>query len=193
MGVPWGEMNGVEDSDADPNVAAREISLPDPLGCCCLPVEPGSRCRGRAEAELWRERSMCTGVERGEMKGEAGGDWGRLPWRGEIGWNEKCRLLVPGEGGTGHWPVVTGTEVTTETAPAPGSDTISGLKDTLLLLDRVWLFRVWSSPAPKLNPGSCDDVTTGLPSRRVRLVRLKAPLPHERVGDLSFCSSNCLN
>ena len=37
IGVPWGDMKGVEDSDAEPNVAALEISLPLPLGCCCLP------------------------------------------------------------------------------------------------------------------------------------------------------------
>ena len=31
MGVPWGDMKGVEDSDAEPKVAAREMSLPLPL------------------------------------------------------------------------------------------------------------------------------------------------------------------
>ena len=31
IGVPWGEMKGVEDSDAEPKVAAREMSLPLPL------------------------------------------------------------------------------------------------------------------------------------------------------------------
>ena len=29
--MPWGEMKGVEDSDAEPKVAAREMSLPLPL------------------------------------------------------------------------------------------------------------------------------------------------------------------
>ena len=47
---------------------------------------------------------MWTGVERGDIKGEAGGDWPLLACRpdpGEMGWKEKCRLrLVPGEGGT---------------------------------------------------------------------------------------------
>ena len=37
IGVPMGEMKGVLDSEADPNVAARDMSDPDPLGCCCLP------------------------------------------------------------------------------------------------------------------------------------------------------------
>ena len=91
MGVPWGEMKGVLDSEAEPKVAALEMSLPLPLGCCCRPpLLPGRRWRGRAEPELCLERSMlCTGVERGEMKGEAGGDWAEVGWRGEIGWNEK--------------------------------------------------------------------------------------------------------
>ena len=74
MGVPMGDMKGVLDSDADPKVAAREMSDPLPLGCCWRPPLPGSRCRGSALPLLWRERSMCTGVERGEMKGEAGGE-----------------------------------------------------------------------------------------------------------------------
>jgi len=90
IGVPWGEMKGVLDSEADPNVAALEMSLPLPLGCCCRPpLLPGRRWRGRAEPELCLDRSMWTGVERGEMKGEAGGDWPEFAWRGEIGWNEK--------------------------------------------------------------------------------------------------------
>ena len=37
IGVPWGDMKGVEDSDAEQNVAPLEISVPLPLGCCCLP------------------------------------------------------------------------------------------------------------------------------------------------------------
>ena len=37
MGVPIGDMKGVLDSDADPKVAALDISDPLPLGCCCLP------------------------------------------------------------------------------------------------------------------------------------------------------------
>ena len=32
-----GDMKGVEDSEADPNVAALDMSDPLPLGCCCLP------------------------------------------------------------------------------------------------------------------------------------------------------------
>jgi len=74
-------MKGVDDSEAEPNVAALDISLPLPLGCCCLPplfTFPGRRCKGRAEPEECRERSMCTGVDRGEMKGDAGGDCGKL-------------------------------------------------------------------------------------------------------------------
>jgi hypothetical protein len=99
-------MKGVEDSEAEPKVAAREISLPLPLGCCCLPLPfplalPGNRCKGRPEPEECLDRSIWTGVERGEMNGEAGGDWFML-CRGEIGWKEKCRLLLPGEGGTGQ-------------------------------------------------------------------------------------------
>ena len=91
MGVPWGEMKGVLDSEAEPKVAALEISLPLPLGCCWRPpLFPGRRWSGRAEPELCLERSMLwTGVERGDMKGEAGGDWAEVGWRGEIGWNEK--------------------------------------------------------------------------------------------------------
>jgi len=82
-------MKGVEDSDAEPKVAAREMSLPLPLGCCCLPCwplapPPGRRWSGRAEPEECLLRSMWTGVLRGEMNGEAGGDWGS-DWRGEIG------------------------------------------------------------------------------------------------------------
>ena len=38
-GVPMGDMKGVLDSEAEPNVAARDMSDP-PLGCCCLPL-PG--------------------------------------------------------------------------------------------------------------------------------------------------------
>ena len=34
-----GDMKGVLDSEAEPNVAARDMSDP-PLGCCCLPL-PG--------------------------------------------------------------------------------------------------------------------------------------------------------
>ena len=37
MGVPIGDMKGVLDSEAEPNVAARDMSDP-PLGCCCLPL-----------------------------------------------------------------------------------------------------------------------------------------------------------
>ena len=37
MGVPMGDMKGVLDSEAEPNVAARDMSDP-PLGCCCLPL-----------------------------------------------------------------------------------------------------------------------------------------------------------
>ena len=56
MGVPWGEMKGVEDSEADPKVAAREMSDPAlPLGCCWRagpgPGVPGSRCSGSADPE----------------------------------------------------------------------------------------------------------------------------------------------
>lgn len=87
-GVPMGDMKGVLDSEAEPNVAARDMSDP-PLGCCCLPLPPGSRCRGRALPLLCRDLSMWTGVDLGEMKGEAGGDWPG-PWaRGEMGWKLK--------------------------------------------------------------------------------------------------------
>ena len=37
MGVPMGDMKGVLDSEAEPNVAALDMSDP-PLGCCCLPL-----------------------------------------------------------------------------------------------------------------------------------------------------------
>ena len=40
MGVPMGDMKGVLDSEAEPNVAARDMSDPLPLGCCCLPPPP---------------------------------------------------------------------------------------------------------------------------------------------------------
>ena len=63
------------DSEADPKVAALEMSLPLPLGCWCLPpLFPGRRWRGRAEPELCLDLSMWTGVDLGDMKGEAGGD-----------------------------------------------------------------------------------------------------------------------
>jgi hypothetical protein len=61
IGVPWGDMKGVEDSDAEPNVAALEISLPLPLGCCCLPplfTLLGRRCKGSAEPEECLDLSM---------------------------------------------------------------------------------------------------------------------------------------
>lgn len=75
MGVPMGDMKGVLDSDADPKVAALDISDPLPLGCCCLPPPfPGRRWRGRALPLLCRDLSMWTGVDLGDMKGEAGGD-----------------------------------------------------------------------------------------------------------------------
>ena len=37
MGVPMGDMKGVLDSEAEPKVAALDMSDP-PLGCCCLPL-----------------------------------------------------------------------------------------------------------------------------------------------------------
>ena len=44
MGVPMGDMKGVLDSEAEPNVAALEISDPEPLGCCWRPPPlPGTR------------------------------------------------------------------------------------------------------------------------------------------------------
>ena len=65
---------------------------------------PGRRCKGRALPLLWRDRSMCTGVDLGEMKGDAGGLWPLPGWqaRGEMGWKEKWRRRVPGDGGMGH-------------------------------------------------------------------------------------------
>ena len=78
MGVPWGEMKGVEHSEAEPKVAARlmsELELELKLGSFWPPppaVWPppdwppllGRRCSGRAEPELWRERIIGgTGVD----------------------------------------------------------------------------------------------------------------------------------
>merc|ERR1719225_1120851 len=134
MGVPMGDMKGVLDSEAEPNVAARDMSDPLPLGCCCLPpppLPPGNRCRGSALPLLCRDLSMWTGVDLGEMKGEAGGDWPPGPWaRGEMGWKLKWRLLVPGEGGTGQCMAPP-----PELGPVSASLTIKGWKETRLLVD----------------------------------------------------------
>ena len=150
--MPMGDMKGVLDSEAEPNVAARDMSDPLPLGCCCLPPPPlpeivtvsclrhneslgrsppGNRCRGSALPLLCRDLSMWTGVDLGEMKGEAGGDWPPGPWaRGEMGWKLKWRLLVPGEGGTGQ-----GCAPPPELGPVSASLTIKGWKETRLLVD----------------------------------------------------------
>jgi len=106
------------------------------------------------------------------MKGEAGGDWGS-DWRGEIGWKEKCLRLVPGEGGTGQ--VLEEAAGAAEVAViAAGSETIRGLKDTLLLLERFVLrlraeevVRVGSRLLPEVATscfkGSCSDVLLKAP------------------------------
>ena len=72
MGVPWGEMNGVLHSEADPKVAARLMSDPeDPKGP--LEVPHGSICRGKALPLLCRDLIMWTGVLLGDINGEADG------------------------------------------------------------------------------------------------------------------------
>lgn len=70
-----GDMKGVLDSEAEPKVAALEISDPEPLGCCWRPPPlPGRRWRGRTLPLLCRDLNIGTGVDLGDMKGEAGGD-----------------------------------------------------------------------------------------------------------------------
>ena len=71
------------------------------LKCTRILYIPGRRCTGRADPEECLDLSICTGVLLGDTKGEAGGDC-RAPDLGDIGWKEKWRLLVPGEGGMGQ-------------------------------------------------------------------------------------------
>ena len=76
MGVPWGEMKGVLHSEADPKVAAREISDPeDPKGPFVVAPAPpcGNICSGNALPLLWRDLIMCTGVLLGDINGDAEG------------------------------------------------------------------------------------------------------------------------
>ena len=111
---------------------------------------------------------MWTGVDLGEMKGEAGGDWPG-PWaRGEMGWKLKCRLLVPGEGGTGQLMAPP-----PDPPPVSASLTIIGWKETRLLVDSesVWTPEPTAS-APLLMTASSFP---GPGSRKGRLVLLKAP------------------
>ena len=73
IGVPWGEIKGVLHSEAEPNVAAREISDPeDPKGPFVV-VPWGNICKGSALPELWRDLIIWTGVLLGLIKGEADG------------------------------------------------------------------------------------------------------------------------
>ena len=82
-------------SEAEPNVAARDISEEDELNSTppipMMPVPPpfgpppGSKCNGRAEPELCRDRIVGTGVLRGEINGLADGLCGSEPCLGEIG------------------------------------------------------------------------------------------------------------
>ena len=136
---------------------------------------------------------MCTGVDLGDIKGDAGGDCGKL-WRGEIGWKEKCRLLEPGDGGIGHVPP--GVEVWVTIAA--GSETMRGLNETLRLVCklvlrlRVELVSVGSITSPAAVYPT-ELTTSNFGSRRGRLVRLNAPPPALIVGDFKFFSSSCLN
>jgi len=192
MGVLWGEIKGVEDSEAEPKVAALEISLPLPLGCCCLPgagpvVLPGRRWSGRPEPELCLDLSMCTGVERGEMKGEAGGDCGWL-CRGEMGWKEKCLRLEPGlaTGATLGWEVAE--------LMAVGSLTIRGLKDTLRLLERLGTLVVgWIGEFSMGGKSLVSGPDTSMEATSFTPALLKAPTAPESVGDFKFFSRSCLS
>jgi hypothetical protein len=93
IGVPCGEMKGVLHSDADPNVAALEMSELDELNRMPMPIPPGpllgpppgNRWSGKALPELCRDLIIGTGVLRGEMKGLAEGLCGSEPCRGEMG------------------------------------------------------------------------------------------------------------
>jgi hypothetical protein len=89
-------MNGVLHSEAEPKVAAREMSddeelkiipptLMTPPGPPPLGPPPGKRCRGSALPELCLDLIIGTGVLRGEMNGLADGLCGNDPCRGEIG------------------------------------------------------------------------------------------------------------
>ena len=106
MGVPWGEMKGVLHSEADPKVAARDISDPDdPNGPFVVapgtppgPPPCGSICRGNALPLLCRDLIIWTGVLLGDIKGEAEGLWGSEPCLGDIGWKLQCLLRAPGLG-----------------------------------------------------------------------------------------------
>ena len=83
------EFMNVPIPEAEPNVAAREISEDDELkriapmpktpGPPPFGPPPGSRCRGRALPELCLDLIMGTGVLLGEMKGLADGLWGHEP------------------------------------------------------------------------------------------------------------------
>lgn len=74
MGVPWGEIKGVLHSEAEPNVAAREMSDPEePKGPFVVAPPCGNICRGNALPLLWRDLIMWTGVLLGEINGEADG------------------------------------------------------------------------------------------------------------------------
>ena len=114
MGVPCGDMNGVLLSDADPNVAALDISDDDelkfgifcpvltttPPGPITTPLTPtvalpwGKRCRGRALPELCRDLIDGTGVLRGDINGLADGLCGKEACLGDIGWKLKWRFRV---------------------------------------------------------------------------------------------------
>ena len=105
IGVPWGDIKGVLLSDADPNVAALEMSDEDelkfgifcptlftgPPGPITTPPTPtvalpcGNRCSGRELPELCRDLIVGTGVLRGDIKGLAEGLCGNEAWRGDIG------------------------------------------------------------------------------------------------------------
>ena len=87
-------MNGVLHSEAEPNVAARDISELEELNkiplmpMTAVPLlgpPPGSRWRGKALPELCRDLIIGTGVLLGEMNGLADGLCGNEPCRGEIG------------------------------------------------------------------------------------------------------------
>ena len=102
IGVPWGDIKGVLHSEADPKVAALEISEPeDPKGPLVVVFPWGSICNGKALPLLWRDRNIWTGVLLGEIKGEAKGLWGSEACLGDIGWKLKCLFRVPG-----LWPVL---------------------------------------------------------------------------------------
>ena len=71
--MPWGEIKGVLHSEAEPNVAAREMSEPEEPKGPLVVVPCGSIWSGKALPLLWRDLIIWTGVLLGDINGEADG------------------------------------------------------------------------------------------------------------------------